>query len=85
MYATPVSVSSFEQVPVLTSRDLVHLVLNEEIHERHQRSEEAASKQLPPPDGAWVRWAKRQTPQRPGQRSDEVRDHEDVVPVMVVG
>lgn len=62
----------------------MHLVLDEKVDERHQRSEEGPRQPLPVFDGLCVRWAERDAAERPGQGGDDVRDHEDVVPVVVV-
>ena len=59
-------------------------MLYEEIHQRHERPEEGAREDLPVFDSFSVRWAQREAAQRPRQRRDEIRDHEDVVPVVVV-
>jgi hypothetical protein len=41
----------------LTTRNPVHLVLNKEIYERHQRREETSGEPLPPFDRRMVRRA----------------------------
>lgn len=68
----------------LTTRDSVHLVLDEEIHQRHKRAEESTSQVFPVPNGGRIRRAKHQAANRPGQGSHQVADHENVMPIMVI-
>jgi hypothetical protein len=64
---------------------VVDLVLDEEVDQRHQGREEGASEYLSEPDSGGVLWAQSKTAQGPGKCGYEVRDHEDVVPVVGVG
>lgn len=68
-----------------TSRNPVNLVLYEEIDKRHKGSEEGPAKDLPVVDGLGVVWAKGETSDGPWQGGNKIRNHEDVVPVVVVG
>lgn len=62
----------------------MNLVLNEVVDQWHQGSEEEASHDLTILDGTTVVGAQRKAAQRPRQGRNEVRDHEDIVPVMIV-
>ena len=68
-----------------TPRHPMHLMLNKKPNQRHKRPKESIRRSLPILDRLRIRWAKHNTPDCPGECSDEVRDHEDVVPVVVVG
>ena len=61
------------------------LVLNEVVDQWHQSSKEQASHDLTVLNRATVVRAQSQTAQSPRQGSNQVRDHENVVPVMVIG
>ena len=61
------------------------LVLNEEVHHGHNGAKEAASNVFPVSDCRRVGRAQCQATKHPGNSRDQVRDHKDVVPVMVVG
>lgn len=61
------------------------LVLDEEVHQRYDCSEKTSCKDLAVFDGLYVRRAQNVAAIGPRNGSDQVRDHEDVVPVMVVG
>ena len=60
-------------------------VLDEKVDQGHQCRKESATKSRPPVKGSWVWWAEHVAPNGPGQGRDEVRNHEDVVPVVVIG
>lgn len=68
----------------LTTRDLVHFVLDKVIDQRHQSTEEQTGHDLPVLHSAAVVRAESQTTQRPRQSSNQIRNHENVVPVMVI-
>ena len=69
----------------LTSGDFVNLVLYEKVDERNQCPEEGAGQNFPVLKSFCVSlWTKCYAPQGPGQRSHQIRDHEDVMPAMVV-
>ncbi len=68
----------------LTSGHFVDLVLDEEINQRHKCAEEGCRQPLPPSYGSRIRRAECYAAQRPGQRRNQVADHEDIVPVMII-
>lgn len=61
------------------------LVLDEKVDQRDQGSEKEASQQLAVLDGRLVWRRESEAAEGPGKGEDEVRDHKDVVPVVVVG
>jgi len=63
----------------------VHLVLDEIVDQWHQCSKEKASHDLAVLDGTTVVRAQGQAAQSPRQGGHQIRDHENVMPVMVVG
>lgn len=63
----------------------MHLVLNKEVDERHQRREEGTCKELSVFECGRIAWAQSKAAQGPWQGRYEVRDHENVVPVVIVG
>lgn len=63
----------------------MHLVPDEEVNQRHKCRKERPSKKLPVLDGGGVARAQSEAANSPGQCSHEIRNHEDVVPVVVVG
>lgn len=63
----------------------MHLVLNKVVDQWHQCPEEEAGHDLAVLDGPAIVWAQRKTAQCPRQSGHQVGDHEDVVPVMVIG
>jgi len=62
----------------------VDFVLDEKVYQGYQSAKEGTSEHLPVLDGYWIRRAQSQTAQRPWQGSNQIADHEDVVPVVVV-
>ena len=62
----------------------MNLVLNEKVYERYQCAKEAPCKELSVFNSLWVVWTESEAPHRPRQRGDQVRYHEDIMPVMVV-
>lgn len=68
----------------LTSRNSVHLVLDEEVDQRNKCPKEGTSQVFPQRDGAWVGRAEGDAAGRPRQGCDNVGDHENVVPVVIV-
>lgn len=71
-------------IAVLTTRDFVYFVLDKVIDQRHQSTEEKTGHDLPVLHSAAVVRAESQATQRPRQSSNQIRDHENVVPVMVI-
>lgn len=69
----------------LTSRNAVHLVSDEEVDQRYKRRKEGSSKELPILDGGGVARAQGEAAKGPWQSGHQIRDHEDVVPVVVIG
>ena len=59
-------------------------MLQEKVHQRHEGPEEGGGQELPVPHGPRVWRAERDAPDGPRKGDDEVGDHEDVVPVVVV-
>lgn len=60
-------------------------MLYEEVNERDEGYEEAACEIFPQGNGARVGRAQGDAANCPGERGNEVGDHEDVMPVVVVG
>ena len=67
-----------------TASHSMNLVLNEEIDKGYQCTEEAPCKELSVSDGSRIAWTKSKTSQRPGQGGNQIRDHKDIMPTMVV-
>lgn len=59
-------------------------VLDEEVYHRHQRAEEQASKDLAVPNCPRVVGAQGKTAYCPWHCSNEVGDHENVVPAVII-
>jgi hypothetical protein len=74
-----------ESVDGVCAGHLVDLVLDEEVDQRHKGSEEGATEELAVVDGLGIVGAQGDAADGPGQSCDQVGNHEDVVPVMVVG
>ena len=60
-------------------------MLDEVVNQRHQGSEEEAGHDLAVFDSPPIVGAERKTAKRPWQSSDQIRDHKNIVPVMIVG
>jgi hypothetical protein len=60
-------------------------VLDEEVGQRHNRGEEGTAKDLTVVDGLGIVGAQGDAAEGPWYSCDEVRDHEDVVGVVVIG
>lgn len=60
-------------------------VLNEEVDKRHEGAEECACQNLPVPDCSRIWWAQCKTSEGPWYSCDQVGDHEDIVPVVIIG
>lgn len=71
-------------LPQRTSWYTMHLVLDEEVHQRNQRPKESTRQVLSVLDGLRVGRTQRQTSQCPRQRSHQIADHEDVVPIVII-
>lgn len=63
----------------------MNLVLDEKVHQRHQSTEESARNVFPVLDRFGIRGTERNAAGCPRNRKDNVRDHKNIVPVMVVG
>jgi hypothetical protein len=68
-----------------TSSNAVNLVLDEKVDQRHKRGEKTSSKDLSIFERGGIVGAQGDTAYCPWQSCNKVRDHEDIVPVMVVG
>lgn len=64
---------------------MVYFVLYEEVNKGDQRCEERSRKDLSIPDGGRILRAEGEAAQGPRKCRDEIRDHEDIVPIMVIG
>lgn len=62
----------------------MQLVLEEVVNHRHEGREEGGCQSLPVSYSLRVRRAERDAPEHPRQCDDEVRDHEYVVPLVVL-
>jgi len=62
----------------------VDLVLDEEVYERNQRSEEAASEIFPVLDRGCVGRAQRKAAGSPRDGEHKIGDHQNIVPIVVV-
>lgn len=63
----------------------MHFVLYEEINQRDHGPKEQYSSSLPVLHGPFVGWGCHETAHCPGNRSHKIADHEDIVPIMIVG
>lgn len=63
---------------------MVYFVLDEEIDQRHQGSEEKACQALAPLDGGGVWRAQGNTACRPWQSANDVGYHENIVPIVII-
>jgi hypothetical protein len=68
----------------LTSSHFVDLVLDEEIYQGNEGPKEKACEDLPPFACSGIIGAQGKAAQRPWESRDEIGDHEDVVPVVVI-
>ena len=59
-------------------------MLDEEVDERDQCSKECSSQVFPQLDRSWVGRAQRETTQCPRKRRDQVADHENIVPIVII-
>lgn len=64
---------------------MVDLVLDEKVDQWHKGSKEGACEELPIAESSRVAWAQSQTSKCPRKSRYEVGNHEDVVPIVVVG
>lgn len=62
----------------------MHLVLDEKVDQWDECAKERAREHLPVFDSRWVRWAERETSQCPWQSRDKIRNHEDIMPIVVI-
>lgn len=67
-----------------TSGNPVHLVLDEVVYQRHQSPKEGPSKYLSVLDSFRVVGAKCKTTKRPRKGSHQIRNHENIMPAMVI-
>lgn len=84
VYATEVSHAQDVLMWSPTSSDVVNLVLDEPVDQRNQGTEEGTCKELSISDSRWVGGAQRKAADCPWERCHKVRDHEDVMPVMII-
>jgi len=68
-----------------TSGNTVYFVLNEEIYQWHKSSKETAGKSLAVLECSGVLRAQSNATHCPWQCCNEVRDHEDIMPVVIIG
>ena len=68
-----------------TSSNMVHLVLDEEVNEWQYGGVKCARKVFAILDGGWVSRAESDDAKRPRNGREQIRDHENVMPVMVIG
>jgi hypothetical protein len=73
-----------ESVDGVCTRHTVNLVLDEEVHKRHKCRKESSAQVFSQFDGTRIRRTQCETSQCPRQSCDQVADHEDVVPVVVI-
>lgn len=59
-------------------------MLDEVVDQRYEGAEECSSEIFPQLDRPRVRRAQRKTAERPGDGRDKVRNHEDIMPIVVV-
>lgn len=62
----------------------MHLVLDKVVDQRDEGAKEETSKNLSVLNSPTVVWAQGQATDSPRQSRDQVRDHKDIVPVMVI-
>lgn len=62
----------------------MHLVLNKVVDQRNKGAEEETGKNLSVLNSPTVVWAQGQTTNSPWQSRNQVRDHKDIVPIMVI-
>lgn len=70
--------------PCHTSRHTMHFVLNEEVEHRNQSRKESRTQPFPILDSIRIRRAQQNATNGPGNCRDQIADHEDIVPVMVI-
>lgn len=69
----------------LTSSHMVYFVLNEEVYQGHKSSEERTSEQLAVLQSCWVSGAQCKAADCPGKSCHQIRDHEDIMPIVIIG
>jgi hypothetical protein len=62
----------------------VHLVLDEEVDQWYKCAKEGISQAFAVLDRSRIRRAEHRTSNGPGQRSHQIADHKDVVPIVVI-
>lgn len=80
-----VGISDRQRELQLTASNFVYLVLKEEVGQRYQCAEETITSYLPILDRLWIGRAKHDAANCPRYCSNEVRNHKDVVHVVVIG
>lgn len=70
--------------PTLTTWNLVHFVLYEKVNQGHQSAEEQACHDLPVFYGPTVLRTEGKTAKSPRQRRNQIGNHEDIMPVMII-
>src|SRR5256885_6212371 len=69
---------------LLTSCNLMHFVLYEEVDQGHQRAEEQTGQDFSVFDCSRMWRTESKTPKSPWQCCNQIGDHENVMPVMVI-
>lgn len=73
------------QAVLLTTSNAMHLVLDKKVYHGHKGAKKGRGQVLSVLDRFRIRRAEGDAAKCPRDRNDQVRDHQDVVPVMVVG
>lgn len=63
----------------------MHFVLDEEVDQGYEGCKECSAQIFPVLDRLGIWWAESNTANGPGQSGDKIADHENVMPVMVIG
>ena len=84
MYAVPCQHMSGRQLAILTSCNLVNLMLYEEVNHGNNSSKEGGGNVFSVPNGFRIGRAQGEAAKCPRDRGYEIRNHEDIVPVMII-
>lgn len=74
-----------EKVGVRTSRHAMNFMLYKEVNHRNDGSEEGRRDVFPIFDCLGIRRAQDEAADRPGDCGYQIRDHKDIVPIVIVG
>src|SRR5215469_6613940 len=66
------------------SCNMMNFVLDKEVEQRHDCCKESASEYFAILDRFWIRRAEFDTADGPGHSSQEIRDHEDIMPIVII-